>query len=221
MNLAELRGGVMARLTPWDKVPVAAVDIELYNAQLDVLAMVRSLGNKRLDQEAYANVVADQDIYPWPEDAAEIRDVVWLNFGKTPIPMTKIGYREQPQVDWVGLVGSIMPFTYCELPGRRIRLGTKSTDTVTNGLLYRYFPNARHLVKPTDEPSFPEAVHECLVPPAVMRLGSYDGIGLAHPQSFEIYRKYMQERLLLFLQPEGVENASTIQDFDPYYPGGA
>lgn len=198
-----------------------AVDIEINNGIRDVLAVARNLHVEKLDQVAYADIQADIDIYPWPDEAEEIRQVWFLNFGKSPIPMTKIAFQEQPIVDWVGLAGSVMPFSYAQLPDRRIRLCNMPYTAQENSIMFKYFPRPTKLVKATDEPKLPEAVHECIVPRAVLRLAGYEGIGLAHPRSFDIYRKEMEQRLIDYLQPESIDGGEHVIDNDPYYPGGA
>lgn len=209
------------RLGPKDRLPVAAVDIEIHNAIGDVLAQMRNVGSERLDRVAYSDIVANLDIYPWPDDAEEIRQVWFLNFGKAPIPMTKIAFQEQPIVDWVGLAGSVMPFSYAQLPERRIRLCNMPQSSNENSIMWKYTPRPKRLVKATDEPNLPEPIHECIIPRAILRLAGYDGIGLAHPRTFDIYRKEMDQRLIDYLQPESIDGGDHVIDNDPYYPGGA
>ena len=209
------------RLGPRDRIPIPAIDIELHNAGYDLLAAIRVTGNERIDRVAYTDTLAGINIYPFPEEAEEVRQVFFLGFGSTPIPMTRINFQEQPMVDWVGLAGSVMPFTYCELTERRIRLMNTPIDAGKDIILWKYLPKPKRLFKPDDEPNFPASIHECLIPYAVVRMAGYDGIGLSHPQSFEIYKRGMQERLYQFLQPEGIAGSDHVLDMDPYYPGGA
>lgn len=221
MTLAEIQGGVVARLGPRSAIPIAGVNIEIHNAADDIRARARNLGVETLDRVAYINAVAGLDVYDWPDEADEIRDVFFLNFGETPIPMTAITFREQPIVDWVGLAGTVMPFTYVQLPGRRIRVMNKPLQSTEDAFMVRFFPGPKRMVKPTDEPNLPRQVHENLIPQAVMRMASYEGIGLAHSASFDIYRRQMEERLINFLQPQSLDGTDHIVDVDAYYQGGA
>lgn len=224
MMLSEIRGGVMLRLGPREKVTalLAAVDIEIHNAIDDVRSQAKLLGAETLDRVAYIDAQANQDIYPWPEEADEIRDVFTLGAGVTPIPMTQAGFREQHIVDWAGWPWSTSPFAWTQYPGRRFRVLQRPLQDEPNAFMVRFFPGHKRMVKATDEPNLPRAVHENLIPLATMRMASYDGIGLSHPVSFDLYRRHMAERLELFLQPDSTSgSANQIQDLDPYYIGGA
>lgn len=221
MNLAELRGGVYMRLGPRDKIPPAAVDIEIFNAMRDVLSACRRTRSERIDQVAYADIISGLDIYPWPEEADEIRALWFLNFGQVPIPMTKVAFEEQPIVEWVGNAGNIQPFTYAQLPERRIRMLNMPYTNVENGLMFKYTPRPKRLTKASDVPNIPEQIHECIIPRAVMRLAGYDGIGLSHPAGFNIYAKQMEAMLYDYLQPESPDGGDHILDNDVFYPGGA
>lgn len=221
MNLGELRGGVYMRLGPRDKIPPAAVDIEIHNATRDIIGVARRTRSERMDQIGYADIISGLDIYPWPEEADEIRAAWFLNFGTTPIPLVKVTFEEQPIADWIGNAGNIQPFTYCQIPERRIRLLNMPYSNVENGLMWKYIPRPKRLVKASEEPNLPEQVHECIIPRAVMRLAGYEGIGLSHPASFNIYAKNMEGVLLDYLQPESPDGGDHVLDNDVYYPGGA
>lgn len=222
MTLAELRGGVMVRLGPRERIPLAAVDIEIHNAVDDIRAMAKLMGVENLDRCKYLDTASGKDIYEWPAEAEEVRDVFYLGWGPSPIPMTEVTFREQHLVDWVGLTGSIRPFSWVQLPGRRFRIMAGLIQDKTDNLMVRFFPGPKKMVKDDDEPNLPRAVHENIIPYAIMRMASYDGIGLSHPASFNYYKAQMQGRLEVYLQPESVSGAANhIVDTDDLYSGGA
>lgn len=224
MNLAELRGGVIMRLAPRDKISLAAVDIELTNAADDIRAQARSMGVERLDRVAYINEIANIDIYDYPEEADEIRDIFTLRAGIYPTRMHEISFREQPILDWAmwPYGPTLYPFSWVPIPPRRFRVINKPTQDCENGIMVRFFPGSKKLVKPDDEPNLPRPVHENLIPNAVMRLAGYSDLTLAQPQAFQIYQRALQDRLERFLQEESVSGAANrIQDEDAFYPGGA
>jgi hypothetical protein len=221
VTLAEIRGGVIMRLGPKSAIPLGGVDIEIHNSIDDVRAKARLMGTEALDRCAYINTVAGQDIYDWPEEAEEVRDVFRLRGSLTPIPMVEIAFREQPIADWVGLSGYCQPYTYTQLTGRRIRIMDRPVQSGVDAVMMRFFPAPKRMVKEMDEPNLPRQVHENIIPGAILRMASYDGIGLAHPASFNYYRSLLDERLELFLQTESVSGAANyVQDVDSYYPGG-
>lgn len=221
MTLAELRGGVYARLAPREKILAPAVDLEIHNAIDDIRAEARNCHSEALDRIAMLDALPGVDIYDYPEEAEEIRDVFYMLYGTTPMPMASIGFREQVIADWVGFGGTCRPFAYTTLPERKIRVLDKSASYAANAFLVRFFPGPSLMVKATDEPNLPRPVHENIIVGAVMRLAGYSDIALSHPASFNIYRLEMKDRLLKYLQPDATDAANHIQDEDPYYPGGA
>lgn len=204
------------RLAPREKILLAAVDIEIHNAIDDVRAEARNMGVQTLDLVSYIDVEANIDVYDYPEEAEEIRDIFTLRAGTTPLPLNPVGFREQPLTDYAYRSGD-----YTLLPGRKFRVMNCPTSSSENGFMVRYFPAPKRLVKPTDEPNLPRPVHENVIPQAVVRLASYDGIRLVHPSSFEKYRALMVDRLGKFLQPATADATNYVRDVDSNYTGGS
>lgn len=221
MTLAELRGGVIMRLGPREKIPLGGVDIEIHNAVDDIRAAAKLATSERLDKIAYLDTSSGKDIYDYPEGAETIRDVFYLGYGPTAIPMTEVSFREQWLVDWGGISGCIMPYSWTELPERRFRIMNRGVTNKQNNLLVRFFPNAKRMIKATDEPNLPANVHENIIPHATLRMASYEGIGLSHPDKFSAYYRMMDDRLAVFLQPDSVSGGGNhIVDMDDIYVGG-
>ena len=227
-TLAAYQGAIMKRVFAPRALDIAHVNQEINNAAQEVYLQVRTSHSDKLTTSATMQLVADKDMYQLPQgcEPGMVRGIDRMDRGSNPVALQPIPWERQNHYTGGLNVGSThyglwSGYTYTIEPGgTQVRILEKPSTNVDNGLRFWFIRKWAEMVNLEDIPVLPDAIHECVIPPAVIRMAQSPDARLANPAAFELYRQQMAAMLVRYLEPDEIDRPNVVQDYDRFYAFG-
>lgn len=222
-TLAAYQGAILKRVATPRALDVAHMNREINNAAEEVYLKIRTARSDKLTTEARVDLQANIDLYPLPDgcQAGMVRGVERLDQGGTPVILHPIPWERQNHYksQRVGVYMHGLAYTV-EPGGMQIRLLETPGTTVVGGLRFWFIRKWQPMSDIEDEPVLPEPIHECVVPPSIVRISQSGDAALVNPGAFELYRQQMALMLEQYLGPDEIDRPNVLQDYDQFYGYG-
>lgn len=195
-NLLALEGAVMRYFADRENIDRRPLRSAINESYQEIWERARDAEAPGIEAIATVDLVADQNIYPFPSTMATLKGVERLDFNSKVTPLTEVPHTQRYRAERTGVRG------YCVLPGdREILLLQNPVVDLEDGMRLIHLPRTVALVADLDIPLLPSEIHETLVLHAAARVRAW--ATPKSPKELDALIGGVEGRLIRFMHPSG------------------